>query len=87
MLAPNSSLDAVLQAGSSHAMCITFSSHLEAQVFLTAEALAHQLGKAVTRSEDRPGFIINRVLMPMINEAFYALLEVCAARSPVSLPT
>lgn len=46
------------------------------QVFQTAEALAVHLGKTVTRSQDRPGFIINRVLMPMINEAFYALMEV-----------
>lgn len=49
------------------------------QTFDTAAAFAQQLGKTVIRSEDRPGFIINRVLMPMINEAFYALMEVSAA--------
>src|SRR5512142_440026 len=35
--------------------------------------LAKQLGKTPVVSADRPGFIANRVLMPMINEAFLAL--------------
>ena len=33
------------------------------------------MGKTVSVSEDRPGFIANRILMPMINEAFYTLME------------
>lgn len=33
------------------------------------------LGKLITTSEDYPGFIVNRVLIPMINEAVYALYE------------
>jgi 3-hydroxybutyryl-CoA dehydrogenase len=37
--------------------------------------LAKQLGKTPVVSTDRPGFIANRVLMPMINEAFIALGE------------
>ncbi|HKW77960.1 MAG TPA: 3-hydroxyacyl-CoA dehydrogenase NAD-binding domain-containing protein [Candidatus Limnocylindria bacterium] len=37
--------------------------------------LAKQLGKRPVVSADRPGFIANRVLMPMINEAFLALGE------------
>ena len=37
--------------------------------------LAKQLGKTPVVSADRPGFIANRVLMPMINEAFLALGE------------
>ena len=33
------------------------------------------LGKIAAQAEDFPGFIVNRVLMPMINEAVYALFE------------
>ncbi|HEV2178035.1 MAG TPA: 3-hydroxybutyryl-CoA dehydrogenase [Terriglobia bacterium] len=41
----------------------------------TAEALATSLGKTPVRANDFPGFISNRVLMPMINEAIFALME------------
>ena len=37
--------------------------------------LALFLGKEVTSSEDSPGFVVNRILMPMINEAFTAWQE------------
>jgi 3-hydroxybutyryl-CoA dehydrogenase len=37
--------------------------------------LAQDLGKEVSRSKDYPGFVVNRILMPMINEAFTALME------------
>ncbi len=37
--------------------------------------LARRLGKTPVVSADRPGFIANRILMPMINEAFIALEE------------
>ncbi len=37
--------------------------------------LAERLGKVISGSKDYPGFIVNRILMPMINEAFYALYE------------
>jgi 3-hydroxybutyryl-CoA dehydrogenase len=37
--------------------------------------LAKKLGKTPVVSADRPGFIANRILMPMINEAFRALDE------------
>lgn len=39
------------------------------------EELAKKLGKTVVKSDDQPGFIVNRILMPMINEAFTALGE------------
>ncbi|QDZ23464.1 3-hydroxybutyryl-CoA dehydrogenase [Chloropicon primus] len=45
------------------------------EAFLRAETFAEALGKTVCRSEDRPGFIVNRILMPMINESFVALME------------
>ncbi|MCO5579215.1 hypothetical protein L7F22_033069 [Adiantum nelumboides] len=47
----------------------------EDSVFETTKALAERFGKTVSCSKDYPGFIVNRILMPMINEAFYALME------------
>lgn len=41
----------------------------------TAGAFAKSLGKEIAESEDFPGFMVNRVLVPMINEAVYALYE------------
>lgn len=38
-------------------------------------AFAQKLGKTVVTSSDRPGFIVNRVLIPMLNEACFALSE------------
>ncbi len=38
-------------------------------------AFIEKLGKTVALSEDFPAFIVNRVLMPMINEAIYTLYE------------
>ncbi len=38
-------------------------------------ALATAMGKTPLPANDRPGFVSNRVLMPMINEAFYAWME------------
>ncbi len=39
------------------------------------EAFAQALGKEVVHANDAPGFIVNRVLMPMLNEACFALGE------------
>lgn len=39
------------------------------------DALAKALGKTTVLAQDFPGFIVNRILMPMINEAIYALYE------------
>ena len=45
------------------------------ETFETAETLIAQLGKTMAVSEDFPAFIVNRLLMPMINEAIFALYE------------
>jgi len=45
------------------------------QTLATAEELAASLGKTAVRVNDFPGFVSNRILMPMINEAVYALME------------
>lgn len=45
------------------------------ETFNTVKSLAEKLGKTPVEANDFPGFISNRVLMPMINEAIYALLE------------
>jgi len=43
--------------------------------FQAAKNLAQNLGKIAAVSEDFPAFIVNRILVPMINEAVYALYE------------
>lgn len=40
-------------------------------------------GKAVSCAKDYPGFIVNRVLMPMINEAFFCLQEGVGAAADI----
>ena len=40
-----------------------------------ALAFTQSLGKTTTNAEDYPAFIVNRILVPMINEAVYALYE------------
>ncbi|MEQ3745649.1 MAG: 3-hydroxybutyryl-CoA dehydrogenase [Henriciella sp.] len=43
--------------------------------YQAAIEFAERLGKTTTNAEDYPAFIVNRVLVPMINEAVYALYE------------
>ncbi len=45
------------------------------ETFHTVKSLAENLGKVFIEGRDMPGFIVNRILMPMINEAVYALYE------------
>ncbi|TPV98412.1 MAG: putative 3-hydroxybutyryl-CoA dehydrogenase [Beijerinckiaceae bacterium] len=47
----------------------------ENTTFDVAKALIARLGKTFTVSEDFPAFIVNRILLPMINEAIYTLYE------------
>lgn len=46
-----------------------------AETFQTVEALAKRMEKTPVEVNDFPGFVSNRVLMPMINEAIYAVYE------------
>lgn len=43
--------------------------------FKAVRALAEKMGKTFIEGRDMPGFVVNRILIPMINEAFYALYE------------
>ena len=45
------------------------------ETFAIVKKLAEKIGKISVESKDSPGFIVNRVLMPMINEAVFALME------------
>ncbi|HVP97879.1 MAG TPA: 3-hydroxybutyryl-CoA dehydrogenase [Roseiarcus sp.] len=45
------------------------------ETFEAAKAFVTRLGKTATMSEDFPAFIVNRLLLPMINEAVYTLYE------------
>jgi len=46
-----------------------------ADAMAAATALCQRLGKTPVEAADYPGFIANRILMPMINEAIFALME------------
>ena len=45
------------------------------ETFKTCLGVVEKLGKTSASAEDFPGFIVNRILMPMINEAVYTLYE------------
>jgi 3-hydroxybutyryl-CoA dehydrogenase len=45
------------------------------ETFGITKALSEKMGKTCVTAHDFPGFIVNRVLMPMINEAVYCLYE------------
>ena len=47
----------------------------EDDTFATARTFCESLGKSIAVSEDFPAFIVNRILLPMINEAVYTLYE------------
>lgn len=49
--------------------------HTSQQTLQQARSLAEHLGKTVCMSDDRPGFVVYRTLMPMINEAFFCMME------------
>jgi 3-hydroxybutyryl-CoA dehydrogenase len=45
------------------------------ETYESVKAAAEKMGKTTVLAQDYPGFIVNRILMPMINEACYALME------------
>ncbi|PHZ86427.1 3-hydroxybutyryl-CoA dehydrogenase [Paremcibacter congregatus] len=45
------------------------------ETYHTAEIFIEKIGKLTANSEDFPAFIVNRLLLPMINEAIYTLYE------------
>lgn len=45
------------------------------ETYQTTKELAEKLGKTPVEAHDSPGFIANRILLPMINEAIFALQE------------
>jgi len=45
------------------------------ETYNAVKEAAEKMGKLTVLSQDYPGFIVNRILMPMINEAVYALME------------
>ncbi|KAJ6776275.1 3-HYDROXYACYL-COA DEHYDROGENASE FAMILY PROTEIN [Salix koriyanagi] len=51
--------------------------------FYATKALAERFGKTVICSQDFSGFIVNRILMPMINEAFHALYTGVATKEDI----
>jgi 3-hydroxybutyryl-CoA dehydrogenase len=53
--------------------------------YATTKALAEKMGKTTVVSKDFPGFIVNRILIPMLNEACFALHEGLA--SPADIDT
>jgi 3-hydroxybutyryl-CoA dehydrogenase len=53
------------------------------ETFQKAQEFCRLLGKTVVEVKDYPGFIVNRVLMPMLNEAMYVLMEGSATREAI----
>jgi 3-hydroxybutyryl-CoA dehydrogenase len=53
------------------------------KTYEVTRALAERLGKATVTSRDVPGFIVNRVLAPLINEAIFALYEGLASAEDI----
>ena len=51
--------------------------------YATTRALAEKMGKTTVLSKDMPGFIVNRILIPMLNEACFALQEGLASAEDI----
>ncbi|MCG6912333.1 3-hydroxybutyryl-CoA dehydrogenase [bacterium BMS3Abin03] len=53
------------------------------ETFNTIKELSEKLGKVPVEVFDYPGFVANRILMPMINEAIFALMEGVASKEDI----
>jgi len=53
------------------------------ETYATTRSLAEKLAKTAVEVNDAPGFVSNRVLMPLINEAIYAVMEGVASAEAV----
>ncbi len=53
------------------------------EVYAITEELSKRLGKTPVEVNDYPGFVSNRILMPMINEAVYTLMEGVATKESI----
>jgi len=53
------------------------------ETYATVKSLAEKLGKTPVEVNDAPGFVSNRVLMPLLNEAIYAVMEGVATSQAV----
>lgn len=53
------------------------------ETYSAVKALAEQLGKSPVKVADFPGFVGNRIMMPMINEAIYTLMEGVASAEDI----
>ena len=53
------------------------------ETYATVKGISEKLGKVPVECNDYPGFVSNRVLMPMINEAVFALHEGVATRESI----
>ncbi|XP_024027855.1 uncharacterized protein LOC112093506 [Morus notabilis] len=53
------------------------------ETFKVTKALAERFGKIVICSQDYSGFVVNRILMPMINEAFFTLYAGVATKEDI----
>ncbi|KAJ0264126.1 3-hydroxyacyl-CoA dehydrogenase family protein [Hirschfeldia incana] len=53
------------------------------ETFLATKSLAERFGKITVCSQDYAGFIVNRILMPMINEAFHTLYTGVATKEDI----
>jgi 3-hydroxybutyryl-CoA dehydrogenase len=55
------------------------------ETFLRVRAVAEKMGKTFIEAKDSPGFAVNRILMPMINEAITALHEGVASAEDIDI--